>query len=139
MELNLNEVTNLWHELNGYSVTEEGKKKVLLKGFLQQKMSMKVKLYVNRLGKILNEEVETLDKSRQEVFDKYAKSERGEKKEITGDDIKLFNAEIKELMLAKKKIDVTTLWSSDLTINDLASIETEENYPIFYRLVDNKD
>lgn len=136
MELNLNEVTNLWHELNGYSVTEEGKKKVLLKGFLQQKMSMKVKLYVNRLGKILNEEVETLDKSRQEVFDKYAK---GEKKEITGDDVKLFNAEIKELMLAKKDINVTSLWSSDLTINDLASIETEENYPIFYRLVDNKD
>ena len=136
MELNLNEVTNLWHELNGYSVTEEGKKKVLLKGFLQQKMSMKVKLYVNRLGKILNEEVETLDKSRQEVFDKYAK---GEKKEITGDDVKLFNAEIKELMLAKKDINVTTLWSSDLTINDLAAIETEENYPIFYRLVDNKD
>jgi hypothetical protein len=136
MELNLNEVTNLWHELNGYSVTEEGKKKVLLKGFLQQKMSMKVKLYVNRLGKVVNEEVETLDKSRQELFDKYAK---GEKKEITGDDIKLFNADIIELMSAKKKIDVTTLWSSDLTINDLAAIETEENYPIFYRLVDNKD
>jgi len=136
MELNLNEVTNLWHELNGYSVTEEGKKKVLLKGFLQQKMSMKVKLYVNRLGKILNEEVETLDKSRQEVFDKYAK---GEKKEITGDDVKLFNAEIMELMSAKKDINVTNLWSSDLTINDLAAIETEENYPIFYRLVDNKD
>ena len=136
MELNLNEVTNLWHELNGYAVTEEGKKKILLKGFLQQKMSMKVKLYVNRLGKVLNEEVETLEKSRQELFDKYAK---GEKKEITGDDIKLFNADIIELMSAKKKIDVTTLWSSDLTINDLASIETEENYPIFYRLVDNKD
>ena len=136
MELNLNEVTNLWHELNGYSVTEEGKKKVLLKGFLQQKMSMKVKLYVNRLGKVINEEVETLEKSRQEVFDKYAK---GEKKEITGDDVKLFQADITELMSAKKKIDVTTLWSSDLTINDLASIETEENYPIFYRLVDNKD
>jgi len=136
MELNLNEVTNLWHELNGYSVTEEGKKKVLLKGFLQQKMSMKVKLYVNRLGKVLNEEVETLDKSRQELFDKYAK---GEKKEITGDDVKLFNADITELMSAKKNIDVTSLWSSDLTINDLASIETEENYPIFYRLVDNKD
>jgi hypothetical protein len=136
MELNLNEVTNLWHELNGYSVTEEGKKKVLLKGFLQQKMSMKVKLYVNRLGKVINEEVETIDKSRQELFDKYAK---GEKKEITGDDIKLFNADIIELMSAKKNIDVTNLWSSDLTINDLASIETEENYPIFYRLVDNKD
>ena len=136
MELNLNEVTNLWHELNGYSVTEEGKKKVLLKGFLQQKMSMKVKLYVNRLGKVVNEEVETLEKSRQELFDKYAK---GDKKEITGDDIKLFNADIIELMSAKKKIDVTSLWSSDLTINDLASIETEENYPIFYRLVDNKD
>jgi len=136
MELNLNEVTNLWHELNGYSVTEEGKKKVLLKGFLQQKMSMKVKLYVNRLGKVVNEEVEILEKSRQELFDKYAK---GEKKEITGDDIKLFNADIIELMSAKKKIDVTTLWSSDLTINDLAAIETEENYPIFYRLVDNKD
>jgi ribosome recycling factor len=97
---------------------------------------MKVKLYVNRLAKIVNEEVETLDKSRQEVFDKYAK---GEKKEIAGDDVKLFYDEIEELMLAKKKIDVTTLWSTDLTINDLASIETEENYPIFYRLVDNKE
>jgi hypothetical protein len=97
---------------------------------------MKVKLYVNRLGKVVNEEVEILEKSRQELFDKYAK---GEKKEITGDDIKLFNADIIELMSAKKKIDVTTLWSSDLTINDLAAIETEENYPIFYRLVDNKD
>lgn len=136
MELNLKQVTNLWHELNGYSVTEEGKKKILLNGLLQQKMSMKVKLYVNRLGKVVNEEVETLDKSRQELFDKYAK---GEKKEITGDDVKLFTDEIEELMSAKKKIDVTTLWSTDLTINDLASIETEENYPIFYRLVDNKE
>ena len=134
MELNLKEVTNLWHELNGYAVTKEGKKEVLSKGFLQQKMSMKVKLYVNRLAKIVNEEVETLDKSRQEVFDKYAK---GEKKEITGDDLKLFYDEIEELMSAKKDINVSTLWSSDLTINDLASIETEENYPIFYRLVDN--
>ena len=136
MQLNLKEVTNLWHELNGYSVTEDGKKKVLLKGFLQQKMSMKVKLYVNRLGKIVNEEVETLDKSRQELFDKYAK---GEKKEITGDDVKLFQDEIEELMMAKKDINVSTLWSTDLTINDLAAIETDENYPIFYRLVDNKE
>ena len=136
MELNLKEVTILWHELNGYAVTKEGKKEVVTKGFLQQKMSMKVKLYVNRLAKIVNEEIETLDKSRQELFDKYAK---GEKKEITGDDVKLFYDDIEELMSAKKKIDVSTLWSSDLTINDLASIETEENYPIFYRLVDNKD
>jgi hypothetical protein len=136
MELNLKEVTNLWHELNGYSVKEEGKKKILLKGFLQQKMSMKVKLYVNRLAKIVNEEVETLDKSRQELFDKYAK---GEKKEITGDDVKLFSDEIEELMMAKKDINVSTLWSTDLTINDLAAIETDENYPIFYRLVDNKE
>jgi hypothetical protein len=139
MELNLKDVTNLWHELNGYAVTKDGKKEVLTKGFLQQKMSMKVKLYVNRLAKIVNEEVETLDKSRQEVYDKYAKSDRGEKKEITGDDVKLFYDDIEELMSAKKNIDVTTLWSSDLTINDLASIETEENYPIFYRLVDNKE
>lgn len=136
MELNLQEVTMLWHELNGYAVTKDGKKEILSKGFLQQKMSMKVKLYVNRLAKIVNEEIETLDKSRQEVFDKYAK---GEKKEITGDDLKLFYDEINDLMSAKKDINVSTLWSSDLTINDLASIETEENYPIFYRLVDNKD
>ena len=136
MQLNLKEVTNLWHELNGYSVKEDGKKKILLNGFLQQKMSMKVKLYVNRLAKIVNEEVETLDKSRQELFDKYAK---GEKKEITGDDVKLFQDEIEELMMAKKDINVSTLWSTDLTINDLAVIETDENYPIFYRLVDNKE
>lgn len=136
MELNLSEVVNLWHELYGYSVTEDGKTKVITKGFLHQKMSMKVKLYVNRLAKIVNEEVETLDKSKQELFDKYGK---GEKKEITGEDITLVNNELKDLLSAKKDINVSTLWSTDLTINDLSSIETDENYPIFYRLVDNKE
>lgn len=136
MELNLKQVRNLWHELYGYAVTNEGKKEVISHGLLHQKMSMKVKLYVNRLGKVVNDEVETLDKSSQELFDKYSK---GEKKQITGDDVKLFQDEMEELMSAKKNIDVKTLWSTDLTINDLASIETEENYPIFYRLVDNKE
>lgn len=136
MNLTLKEVTNLWHELNGYSITEDGKKKILIYGFLQQKMSMKVKLYVNRLAKIVNEEIETLDKSRQDLFNKFAK---GEKNEITGEDIKLFNEEMEQLMSAKKDINVSNLWSSDLTINDLAAIETDENYPIFYRLVDNKE
>lgn len=136
MEFNLKEVKSLWHELNGYATTKEGKKEILMKGLLNQKMSMKLKLYVSRLNKILNEEVESLDKSSQELFDKYAK---GEKKEITGDDIKLFSDEIEALMNAKKEIDVINLWSSDLTINDLSGIETDENYPIFYRLVDNKE
>jgi hypothetical protein len=136
MNLSLKEVTNLWHELNGYSITEDGKKKILIYGFLQQKMSMKVKLYVNRLAKIVNDEVEILDKSKQELFNKFAK---GEKKQITGDDVNLFNEEMEQLMSAKKDINVSNLWSSDLTINDLAAIETDENYPIFYRLVDNKE
>ena len=119
MELNLKEVKNLWHELYGYATTKEGKKEIITHGLLHQKMSMKVKLYVNRLGKVVNDEMETL--------------------EITGEDVKLFQNEMEELLTAKKKIDVSSLWSTDLSINDLASIETEENYPIFYRLVDNKD
>lgn len=134
MKINQHQLVNLFHELNGRKVNEE----IISKGFLLQKMSAKTKLYVNRLNKVVKEEVELLDKSRNELFEKYAEGE-GEKKVLTQEGANLFNKENDELMKAEVEIKVSSLWSSDLTPDDLASIETEEYYPIFYSLVDNKD
>jgi hypothetical protein len=134
MELNLKEVVSLWHELYGYSINQNGETKVITKGFLNQKMSLKVKLYVDRLAKVVNDEVEILNKTKKELYDKYVKEEN---QEVSEETIQAFNKDMEELMSAKKHIEVSSLWSSDLTINDLSVIETEEYYPIFYSMVDN--
>jgi hypothetical protein len=124
----------LFHELNGRKENGE----IVLRGFLLQKMSAKTKLYVSRLNKIVQEEIELLDKANKELFDKYAIGE-GDNKKLDEAGIELFNKESDELMKSEVEIQVATLWSTDLSANDLASIETEEYYPIFYSLVDNKD
>ena len=134
MKFKLKEVVNLFHELNGK--VENGV--VVFNGFLHQKMSGKTKLYVNRLNKIVKEEVDLYDKSRKEIFDKYAEGE-GEKVFLSEEGVKSFNKENDELLKVEVEISVSTLWSSDLTPNDLVSVETEEYYPIFYSLVDNKE
>ena len=134
MKINQHELVNLFHELNGRKEKEE----IIFKGFLLQKMSAKTKLYVSRLNKVVKAEVELLDNSRNELFEKYAEGE-GDKKALTEQGAKSFNKEHDELMKSEVDIQVSSLWSTDLTANDLESIETEEYYPIFYRLVDNKD
>ena len=134
MKINLNKLVMLFHELNGRKENGE----IVLRGFLLQKMSAKTKLYVSRLNKIVQEEIELLDKANKELFDKYAIGE-GDNKKLDESGIELFNKESEELMKSEVEIQVNTLWSTDLSANDLASIETEEYYPIFYSLVDNKD
>lgn len=136
MKLKLTEIYDLNFELNGMNVkTADGKVHQQSVGLLGQKISMKVKLYLQRLSKIVTEEAELLEKSMKELFDKYAEGEEG-KKVVPADKREEYIKEQEEVLNIEKDIDVVNLWSGEITIESLASIETNENYPIFLKLID---
>jgi hypothetical protein len=136
MKLTLQQVIDLNYELNGLVVkTSEGKQIQLSKGILAQKTSMKLKLYLQRLNKVVADEVKLFDDAKKELFEKYAVGE-GEDKKIPEDKIDEADKEHKDLITAEKEIDVVNLWSGNITIETLAEIETEENYPVLLKLID---
>ncbi len=111
MKLKLAEIIALNFELNGLVRND----KVVMQGLMRQKMSLKVKLYLQRLDKLVQDEVE--------LYNKAIKENKNED-------------ELKELLEAEKEIEVKNLWSSDLTSESISSIETDEHYPIFFKLID---
>lgn len=136
MKLTLQQVIDLNYELNGLAVqTSEGKQIQLSKGILAQKTSMKLKLYLQRLNKVVADEVKLYDDAKKEIFEKYSVGE-GEDKKIPEDKIIEADKEHKDLITAEKEIDVANLWSGNITIETLADIETEENYPVLLKLID---
>jgi hypothetical protein len=96
---------------------------------------MKNKLYFQRLNKLVKEEVKIFEDTKKELFEKLGKQKENDLV-IPDENIEEFNKEYNDLLSAEKNIDVSTLWSSPITPDDLASIETDENYPIFLKLVD---
>lgn len=136
MKLTLQQVIDLNYELNGLAVqTSEGKQIQLSKGILAQKTSMKLKLYLQRLNKVVSDEVKLYDDAKKEIFEKYSVGEKDDKK-IPEDKIDEADKEHKDLITAEKEIDVANLWSGNITIETLADIETEENYPVLLKLID---
>ena len=136
MKLTLQQVIDLNYELNGLAVqTSEGKQIQLSKGILAQKTSMKLKLYLQRLNKVVADEVKLYDDAKKEIFEKYALGESEDKK-IPEDKLDEADKEHKDLITAEKEIDVANLWSGNITIETLADIETEENYPVLLKLID---
>jgi hypothetical protein len=136
MKLTLQQVIDLNYELNGLAVTtSEGKQIQLSKGILAQKTSMKLKLYLQRLNKVVADEVKLYTDAKKEIFDKYAIGETEDKK-IPDDKIDEADKEHKDLITAEKEIDVANLWSGNITIETLADIESEENYPVLLKLID---
>jgi hypothetical protein len=136
MKLTLQQVIDLNYELNGLAVqTSEGKQIQLSKGILAQKTSMKLKLYLQRLNKVVADEVKLYDDAKKEIVEKYSVGE-GEDKKIPKDKLDEADKEHKDLITAEKEIDVANLWSGNITIETLADIETEENYPVLLKLID---
>jgi hypothetical protein len=136
MKLTIQQVIDLNYELNGLAVkTSEGKTIQITKGILAQKTSMKVKLYLQRLNKLVADEVKLYDDTKKEIFEKYAIG-KGEDKKIPEDKLKDADKEHDDLISAEKEIDVVNLWSGNVTIETLADIETEENYPVLLKLID---
>jgi len=136
MNLNLKEIISLHYELNGLTKNnQDGQPEVVLQGILKQKMSLKAKVYLQRLNKVVADEIKLYEDTRKELFEKYGKQTDNDIV-IDGDDIQKFNEEHEEILNAEKTIDVTALWSSDLTLDSLSSIETDEYYPVLFKLID---
>ena len=144
MKLTLVEIENLNYELNGLMIRTGATQTQISKGLLSQKASMKTKLYIQRLNKIVAEEIKLLEDARKELFEKFAEIdpevavEEGKEPEkvVPVEKRAEYQKEYEELMKAEKEIDVVNLWSNDLTAESIASIETDENYPVFLKLID---
>jgi hypothetical protein len=137
MTLKLHEVINLYYELNGVTKqTKEGSEVVSL-GILKQKMSLKNKVYLQRLNKVVSDEVKIYEDAKKELFEKYGKQE-GDSMFIPAESIESFNQEHFDLLTAEKNVDISTLWGTDLTLEALETIETDEFYPQLFDLIDSK-
>lgn len=138
MKLKLHEVVALHYELNGITKQkQDGSVEIISHGLLKQKTNMKTKLYLSRLNKIVGDEFKLYEDAKTELFKKYGEEKDGM---ITIDKEKFadFSQEHEDLLTAEKEINVADLWSSELTIDSVAAIETDEIYPIFLKLIDNK-
>ena len=135
--MKLHEIVNLYYELNG--VTKQGKEgsEVISQGILKQKTSLKTKVYLQRLNKVVSDEVKLYEDAKKELFEKYGKQE-GESMFIPAESIEAFNQEHLDLLTAEKDINVSSLWGADLTLEALESIETDEFYPQLFELIDSK-
>jgi hypothetical protein len=137
MTLKLHEVINLYYELNGVTKqTKEGSEVVSL-GILKQKMSLKSKVYLQRLNKLVSDEVKLYEDAKKELFEKYGKQE-GDSMFVPAESIEAFNQEHFDLLTAEKNVDISTLWGTDLTLEALETIETDEFYPQLFDLIDSK-
>lgn len=130
MTLNLNEVVSLFVEING-----DGKD---FKGLLNQKLSMKVKLLIHRLNNAVKDEMKLYEDLRIELFKKYGEEQKDGQILVAPDSVKDFQKEHSDLLATEKQIDIATLWTTPLTINDFEQLETDEYYPTFYKLIDEK-
>jgi hypothetical protein len=135
MNLKLHEVINLFYELNGVTKPDG---EVVSQGLLKQKMSLKIKVYLQRLNNVLSEDIKIYEESRKELFNKYGKEEENGNISIGPENVIVFNKEQGELLEAEKTIEVGPLWGSDFTLDSLSSIETEEFYPLVFKLIDGK-
>lgn len=136
MNLKLHEVISLYYELNG--VTKQGQEaEVLTQGMLKQKMSLKTKVYLQRLNKIVSEEVKLYEEAKQELWKKWGDEKDG-MIEIPSEKVADFNKELQDLLTAEKEINVSELWGADLKLEHLESIETDEFYPALFTLIDSK-
>lgn len=139
MNLKLHEVINLYYELNGVTKnnSENGEAEVLILGILKQKISLKSKVYLQRLGKVVAEEVKLYEDARQELFKKYGDEKDGQIT-VPSENIAEFNKEHTELLSADKNIDVSALWGSDFNLDSFENVETDEFYPTLFSLIDAK-
>lgn len=136
MNLKLHKVIALYYELNG--VTKQGETtEVLSQGMLKQKMSLKTKVYLQRLNKVVSEELKLYEDAKMELWKKYGEEKEGTI-EIASENISDFNKELNELLTAEKEINVSELWGADLKLEHLESVETDEYYPALLALIDNK-
>lgn len=128
MTLTYNEIVNLAVEING-----DGKE---FKGLLKQKLSLKAKALIHRLNNIVKDELKIFDELKMEVFKKHGEEKDGSIVVIP-ENIEAFQKDFAELTSIEKPIDISSVWTKPLTIDDI-DVETEEFYPTILKILEHE-
>jgi hypothetical protein len=144
ISLKLHEILTLEAELNGAKNQQTGE--VTLKGLANQKLGIVTKYHINELSKKVQTEKESIDKLREELIKKLGTEEDGqifikmydEVKDEEGNVVSRsltqnfveFNTEYDKLLNEEKELEYRPF-----ELSELASVETEENYDIFFKLI----
>lgn len=137
MNLKLHEIIGLNYEINGMTLQQEGESKVVSQGILKQKMSLKLKVYLQRLSVAIESDIKLYEEARKDLFMKYG-TEKDGTMTVPSENFTEFSKEQNDLITAEKEIDTTSIWGSDFSLDSLATIETDETYPVLFKLIDNK-
>ena len=144
ISLKLHEILTLEAELNGAKNQQTGE--VTLKGLANQKLGIVTKYHINELSKKVQTEKESIDKLREELIKKLGTEEDGqifikmydEVKDEEGNVVSRsltenfveFNTEYDKLLNEEKELEYRPF-----ELSELASVETEENYDVFFKLI----
>ena len=144
ISLKLHEILTLDAELNGAKNQQTGE--VTIKGLANEKLSLVVKYHMNELSKKVAVEKQSVETLREELIKKLGTEEDGqvfikmydEEKDEEGNVVSRslsenfieFNKEYETLLSEVKELEYRPF-----ELSELASIETEENYEIFFKLI----
>lgn len=135
--LSLGEIITLEAELNGFVHPETGQK--VVSGLLNTKLNLAKKYWLTKLADKCQAEKKTVDGLREELIKKYGKEVEGKiyidtfldkkRKKVNPDYIK-FQEEYMTLLNEKKELEY-----KPISVSDLETVESEENYAIVFKLV----
>jgi hypothetical protein len=144
ISLKLHEILTLEAELNGAKNQQTGE--VTLKGLANQKLGIVTKYHINELSKKVLTEKESIDKLREELIKKLGTEEDGQVfikmyDEVLDEEGNIVSRSLTENFLEFNKEydtllnEVKELEYRPFELSELAPIETEANYDVFFKLI----
>ena len=107
-------------ELNGFVNQETGE--VLKKGFLQEDLSMGIKLPLERFAVVVGDEIAFVEKKRIDLVKKYGVADAEGNLQVP-DGHEDFAKEFNELMISEIEVDFTPI-----SVKDIAGLKSENRY-----------
>jgi rRNA maturation protein Rpf1 len=144
ISLKLHEILTLDAELNGAKNQQTGE--VTIKGLANEKLSLVVKYHMNELSKKVAAEKQSVETLREELIKKLGTEEDGQVfikmyDEVLDEEGNVVSRSLTENFLEFNKEydtllnEVKELEYRPFELSELASIETEANYDVFFKLI----
>jgi rRNA maturation protein Rpf1 len=144
ISLKLHEILTLDAELNGAKNQQTGE--VTIKGLANEKLSLVVKYHMNELSKKVAVEKQSVETLREELIKKLGTEEDGQVfikmyDEVKDEEGNIVSRSLTENFLEFNKEydtllnEVKELEYRPFELSELASIETEANYDVFFKLI----
>lgn len=139
-KLNLREISQLNVEIHGVPAADNYQG---FKGLLNQKLPIRLKYWLNKLGEKTQSEQKTLEKLRNELIQKYGEEKDGnysipflieegegeEKKSVPNPNFEQFNKEMQGLLDQEHDLE-----HASFKLEEFA-FEADESYPVFFKLI----